>query len=47
MSILPIINEFEKDKKIKNILITSNTISSASIIKKKILKENNSCLLSI
>ena len=39
MSILPIINEFEKDKKIKNILITSNTISSASIIKKKSLKK--------
>ncbi len=39
MSILPIINEFEKDKKIKNILLTSNTISSALIIKKKFFKK--------
>ena len=35
MSILPIIKKFEKDKKIKKILITSTTISSASIISKK------------
>ena len=35
MSILPLINEFEKDKKIKKILLTSSTLSSASIIAKK------------
>ena len=34
MSILPVIKKFEKDKSIKKILITSSTISSASIIKK-------------
>ena len=39
MSILPLINEFEKDKSIKRILLTSSTVSSASIIKKKSLKK--------
>ena len=34
MSILPVIKKFEKDKSIKKILVTSSTISSASIIKK-------------
>ena len=34
MSILPLIKKFEKDKSIKKILVTSSTISSASIIKK-------------
>ena len=35
MSILPLINKFEKDKSIKKILLTSSTLSSASIIAKK------------
>ena len=39
MSILPLINEFEKDKKIKKILLTSSTRSSASIIQKKSFKK--------
>tara|TARA_B100000989_G_C19484962_1_gene446978 strand:- start:7 stop:1236 length:1230 start_codon:yes stop_codon:yes gene_type:complete len=39
MSILPIINKFEKDKDIKSILLTSSTTSSASIIKKKSFKK--------
>ena len=39
MSILPLIKEFEKDKSIKKILLTSSTISSALIIKKKLLKK--------
>ena len=39
MSILPLINKFEKDKSIKRILLTSSTVSSASIIKKKSLKK--------
>ncbi len=47
MSILPLINKFEKDKSIKKILLTSSTLSSASIIAKKTIKENNSCFLSI
>ena len=34
MSILPLIKKFEKDKSIKKILVTSSTVSSASIIKK-------------
>ena len=34
MSILPLIKKFEKDNSIKKILVTSSTISSASIIKK-------------
>ena len=39
MSILPIINEFEKDRDIKKILLTSSTVSSASIIAKKNFKK--------
>ncbi len=39
MSVLPLINEFEKDKKIKKILLTSSTLSSASIIAKKSFKK--------
>ncbi len=39
MSILPLINKFEKDKSIKKILLTSSTLSSASIIAKKPLKK--------
>ena len=33
-SILPLIEKFEKNKKIKQILVTSNTLSSSKIIKK-------------
>ena len=36
MSILPLINKFEKDKSIKKILLTSSTLSSASIIAKTV-----------
>ena len=39
MSILPLINEFEKDQDIKKILLTSSTVSSASIIAKKPFKK--------
>ena len=39
MSILPIIKKFENDKSIKKILLTSTTVSSASIIEKKKLKK--------
>ena len=39
MSILPLINEFEKDRDIKKILLTSSTVSSASIIAKKPFKK--------
>ena len=39
MSILPLINKFENDKSIKKILLTSSTVSSASIIKKKLFKK--------
>ena len=39
MSILPLVNKFEKDKSIKKILLTSSTLSSASIIAKKPLKK--------
>ena len=34
LSIIPIIKKFEKDKKIKRILITSSTISSSQILSK-------------
>ena len=34
MSVLPIINRFEKSKKFKKIILTTNTISSAKIFKK-------------
>ncbi len=39
MSILPLIYEFEKDKNIKKILLTSTTVSSASIISRKAFKK--------
>ena len=38
-SVIPLIEKFEKDKDIKQILITSNTVSSSSIIKKFKLKK--------
>ena len=34
LSVLPIIDKLEKNKKIKQILVTSNTVSSSTIIKK-------------
>ena len=37
-SILPLIEKLEKNKKIKHILITSNTLSSSKILPKKRLK---------
>ena len=39
LSIVPLIEKFEKKKNIKKILITSNTLSSAKIIKKLKLKK--------
>jgi len=36
MSIIPILEKFEKIKEIKTILITTNTVSSSRIFKKKI-----------
>ena len=38
-SVIPLIEKFEKNKDIKQILITSNTVSSSSIIKKFKLKK--------
>ena len=38
-SIIPLLEKFEKDKRINQILITSNTISSSKIIKKFNLKK--------
>ena len=38
-SIIPLLEKFEKNKKIKQILITSNTLSSSKIIKKLKLKK--------
>ena len=39
MSIIPVINRLEKNKKIKKIIITSSTISSAKIFKKQKFKK--------
>jgi len=39
MSIIPIVNRLEKNKKIKKIIITSSTISSAKIFKKQKFKK--------
>ena len=39
MSIIPIINKLEKNKKIKKIIITSSTISSSKIFKKQKFKK--------
>ena len=40
-SVIPLIEKFEKNKKIKQILVTSNTVSSSKIIQKCNLKKNN------
>ena len=34
LSIIPLVEKFEKNKNIKNILITSNTFSSSKVLKK-------------
>ena len=39
MSIVPIIQKLEKNKKIKNILLTTSTTSSAKIFQKQRLKK--------
>ena len=39
MSIIPVINKLEKNKKIKKIIITSTTVSSAKIFKKQKFKK--------
>ena len=39
MSIIPVINKLEKSKKIKKIIVTSSTISSAKIFKKQKFKK--------
>ena len=41
MSVVPLIKKLEKNKKIKNILVTSSTTSSARIFKKLILKKTS------
>ena len=38
LSILPLIENFEQDDKIKRILITSITLSSAEVLKKNLIK---------
>ena len=38
-SVIPLIEKFEKNKKIKQILVTSNTVSSSKIIQKCNLKK--------
>ena len=45
-SIIPIIEKFEKNNDIKQILITSNTLSSSKIIKKKKFKKSYSSIFS-
>ena len=40
MSIVPIIQKLEKNQKIKNILLSTSTTSSAKIFKKQRLKKN-------
>ena len=42
MSILPIIDKLERNKKIKQILITTTTVSSAKIFQKKKIQKNSS-----
>ena len=39
LSIIPLVEKFEKNKNIKNILITSNTFSSSKVLKKFRLKK--------
>ena len=39
MSIIPIINKLERNKKVKKIIVTSSTISSANIFKKQKFKK--------
>ena len=45
-SIIPLLEKFEKDKKISQILITSNTLSSSKIITNIKLKKNCSPVFS-
>ena len=42
MSILPIIDNLERNRKIKQILVTTTTISSGKIFKKKKIQKNSS-----
>ena len=45
MSIVPILEKFEKNKEIRTILITTNTTSSSKIfVKKNKIKKNNSSI---
>ena len=39
MSIIPVVNKLEKNKKVKKIIITSSTISSAKVFKKQKFKK--------
>ena len=39
MSIIPIINKLEKNKKVKKIIVTTSTTSSAKIFKKQKFKK--------
>ena len=45
-SVVPLIERFEKNKSVSQILITSNTVSSSNIIKKFNLKKNDSPIFS-
>ena len=45
-SVVPLIEKFEKNKNIKQVLITSNTLSSSKIIKSLKLKKNYSSIFS-
>ena len=48
MSILPLLEKIEKIKEIKSILLTTNTLSSSKIFKKKNkIKKNNSSIFSL
>ena len=46
LSIIPLVEKYEKRKSIKKILITSNTLSSSKVIKKLKLKKNFSPIFS-
>ena len=47
LSVMPLIEKFEKNSNIDQILITSNTLSSSNILSKYKLKKNYSSVFSI
>jgi 3-deoxy-D-manno-octulosonic-acid transferase len=46
LSIIPVIENLEKDKSINKILLTSSTLSSSNILKKLTFKKNNTSIFS-